>query len=262
MDYNSVHVTTNSTRPSYHRWWGAGITDRGRVRQSNQDAFLVLNDQSIWLVADGMGGHAGGDVASRIAVESIASALSKQDLIRAGWHNQNERERLLYQVIQEANGAIRREAHTRPELIGMGTTLVVLAIAEDPQLQATIAHVGDSRAYLVRGRALIQFTRDHTLVEEAVREGYLTVEEALAHPYRHVLSRAMGIETEVEPDISTSPLQPDDFFLLCTDGLTKMLDDNRILEVLLHSRQSPDLACRALVKEANRAGGEDNITAG
>lgn len=256
-----MHAITENTGPGHRHWRGVGLSDRGQVRQSNQDAFIVLNDLNAWILADGMGGHAGGDVASRIAVESVATALSKLDLPRAGWQAQHKRERLLSRAIQEANEAIRREARTRPELIGMGTTLVVLTIVEDPQLHATVAHVGDSRAYLLRERTLLQLTRDHTLVEEALRQGYLTVEEAQMHPYRHVLSRALGVETEVEPDISTFPLQPDDLLLLCTDGLTKMLDNDRILEILLRSRHAPDCACRALVNEANRLGGEDNITA-
>lgn len=231
------------------RWHGWGDTDQGRVRSSNQDAFLVDNDYSVWVVADGMGGHAGGDVASRLAVERIAELVvgDIQDPVR--W---------LQDAVRTANDAIRQEAVKRPALNNMGTTLVALTIS--PQTgQAVVAHVGDSRAYVFRRGALSQLTRDHTAVEESVRKGLLTPEEALTHPYRHVLSRALGPEREIEPDIGTHHLEAGDLVLLCTDGLTKMLRDEEI-GAILASRATPEGLCRALIAEANRRGGEDNVT--
>jgi protein phosphatase len=123
-----------------------------------------------------------------------------------------------------------------------------------------VAHVGDSRAYLLRGLTMIQLTQDHSWVEEQMRQGLLTPEEALVHPWRHMLTRALGIEAAVEPDLSTLSLQPNDRILLCTDGLTKMLDDHRIVDILLHAGRSADVACETLIAQANQRGGQDNTT--
>lgn len=243
------------------RWQGAGATDIGRIRASNQDALLVLNDYQTWAVADGMGGHAGGDVASRLAIQTIES------VVRTGhapdsFSRQTGQQRvsLLHRGIRTANQVIRDEASKHPELEGMGTTLVTLSIIANPDPQAIVLHVGDSRAYLFRARRLIQLTRDHSLVEEYVRVGLLTQEEAPSHPLRHVLSRALGPEPDVESDMNAIPLEQDDLLLLCTDGLTKMVPDECIAETLLRVGRSPAVACQELITEANRRGGEDNVT--
>lgn len=232
-------------------WAGYGLSDIGRVRASNQDAFAVLDQVGLWVVADGMGGHAGGDLASRIAVEAVAASVRSS----AG---PSSSQVLLRRAIRASNRAVLRMAEEHPDLAGMGTTLVVLHLA-GPRPVATVAHVGDSRAYRLRAQHLTQLTEDHSLIEDYRRRGLVSASEAKTHPLRHVLSRAVGIEPEVEPDISTFDVEAEDVFLLCTDGLTRMLDDERIRDILLRSASRAGM-CEALVREANRAGGEDNIT--
>ena len=242
-------------------WRGAGLTDIGRVRPSNQDAFAVLNDVGLWIVADGMGGHVGGDVASRSAVESITEQVRRHaDTGSLSQTGQARTETLLCQLIEAAHHTIRNNAFEHPHLSGMGTTVVLLGIPSGSIPRLSLAHVGDSRAYLLRAHTLIQLTQDHSLVEEHVRSGLLSPQDAATHPLRHVLTRALGIGETIEPDTSTRTLQPDDLILLCTDGLTKMLDDGQIADTLLHAGRSPEAACLALVEEANRRGGEDNVT--
>jgi protein phosphatase len=238
-------------------WCGIGVTDRGRVRKSNQDAFAILNERGLWVVADGMGGRAGGDVASRLGVDTLVREFSNvPDSSRA---MRGDRFAALRRTIRSSNDAIRAEAIKRPELIGMGTTLVLVMIPRETS-EATVAHVGDSRAYLVRQQALIRLTRDHSFIEDALRHGRLSKEQAVAHPLRHVLTRALGAESDVDPDISVHNLHPDDVLLLCTDGLTKMLSDDQILALLLQRPTSPDRMCAALIEEANRQGGDDNVS--
>lgn len=241
-------------------WHGVGLTDRGRVRTSNQDAFAILDECGVWIVADGMGGRAGGDIASRITVEGVASELSR--CLGARLSDSTEiqlRRDLLHQVIHRSNQAVREEASRRPELFGMGTTLVILMILPRPQPTALIAHVGDSRAYCLRSGVLTQVTRDHSFVEESLRNGLLTQAQAVNHPMRHVLTRAVGAELEVEAEITVHTLAPQDILLLCTDGLTKMLPD-QIIRDILSQPAAPHQMCQALVDEANTRGGEDNTT--
>lgn len=240
-------------------WQGAGLSDQGRVRTSNQDAIAVMNDHALWIVADGMGGRAGGDVASRVAVETVVGHLCSHDNLSAGRASEEGRTEPLRRAIELSNHAVREESFRRPSLIGMGTTIVVFAI-DGARSEMIIAHVGDSRAYVVREGRLIRLTHDHAFIEEAMREGRLTEKEALAHPLRHVLTRAVGTETEVEPDISVQAVLAGDLILLCTDGLTKMLTDAEILHTLLLERTSAGAACAALVRAANRRGGADNIS--
>lgn len=212
-------------------------------------------------MADGMGGRAGGDVASRIVVDYLAERLAQNLGSRVSESTQlDSRADLLRNLIHASNDAVLREASRRPELTGMGTTLVVLMILPRPRPTALLAHVGDSRAYCLRSDSLTQLTRDHSFVEESLRNGHLTEAEALNHPLRHMLTRAVGAEPEVETDITIHALAEDDTFLLCTDGLTKMLDDTMIRSIL--RQHSPDLlqGCRALVNAANTQGGEDNTT--
>ncbi|MGH7164541.1 MAG: Stp1/IreP family PP2C-type Ser/Thr phosphatase [Nitrospiraceae bacterium] len=245
-------------------WHGTGLTNVGQVRPSNQDAYAVDNDLQLWIVADGMGGHPGGDVASRSAVEALTASIRAEARMKAqGGLNATDpahSETELRRAVTASNRAIRHLAVQRSELAGMGTTVVALRIACGPIAQATIAHIGDSRAYLLRGRTLTPVTRDHSLVEDHVRVGLLSPEEALVHPLRHVLTRALGTDPQVEADLCTFILEPSDLFLLCSDGLTKMLDDAHIVEVLLRANRSPELACRALIQAANDRGGVDNTT--
>ncbi len=218
----------------------------------------------LWMVADGMGGHAGGDIASQLAVDSVVRRLQSlpEELTREAQEpeQQPSGERLIREALAGAHEDILDHARRHPHLTGMGTTFVLLWISTDPHPVATIAHVGDSRAYSLRGDTLTLLTRDHSWVEEQVRRGLLSPEQAEAHPSRHVLTRALGIEGSAEAEVTAHPLQPNDVILLCTDGLTKMLDDTRIGVTLGAARHSPELASRSLVDEALRLGGEDNVT--
>ena len=242
-------------------WHGEGLTDIGRVRKVNQDAFGVHDSIQLWVVADGMGGHVGGEVASRLVVETIGPYVAKctkkdsTHLIAP-----NDRETCLCEAIETANKAIRSHAQNQRELTGMGTTAVVLQISDHDPCQATIAHAGDSRAYLIRNQSIALLTRDHSLVEERIELGIITSEQALTHPLRHVLTKALGIEALVEPAVKTVELQSTDLLLLCTDGLTKMMTDDKILEILLRHQTSLEHICQALVTEANQLGGDDNVT--
>lgn len=242
-------------------WHGVGLTDRGRVRTSNQDAFAILNECGVWILADGMGGRAGGDIASRMTVDGLAADLSQGLGTRMSESTELEsRCALLRQVVHMSNQAVRTEASRRPELLGMGTTLVILMILPRPKPTALLAHVGDSRAYCLRSGALIQITRDHSFVEESLRDGIMTQTEALDHPLRHMLTRAVGPEIEVETEITVQGLTPQDIFLLCTDGLTKMLPDRIIRDIVSQPGASSPQMCRALIDEANAHGGKDNTT--
>jgi PPM family protein phosphatase len=242
-------------------WHGVGLTDRGRVRTSNQDAFAILNQCGIWIVADGMGGRAGGDIASRITVDGVADELSQRLGSRLSDSTElQSRSDLLLQVVHHSNQAVRDEASRLPELLGMGTTLVILMILPRPQPTALFAHVGDSRAYCLRSGVLTQVTRDHSFVEESLRNGLLMEAEAVDHPMRHVLTRAVGAELEVEIEITIHALAPQDTLLLCTDGLTKMLPDRVMRDIVSRPAAPPHEICQALVDEANARGGEDNTT--
>jgi protein phosphatase len=246
------------------RWQGTGLTDIGLVRASNQDAFAVRNDLGLWVIADGMGGHAGGDVASQLAVKTTTlywEERTAQDRPTAlGGNSQAQVETRLRASVMASHQAIRLEAMRHPWLADMGTTIVTLLITDEPRPCAAIAHVGDSRAYLLRAKALTQLTQDHSVVEERFRKGLITREQALSHPHRHVLSQALGIDAQVQPDITMYPLEQDDWLLLCTDGLTRTLDDPLIAHALLHAGHSADTICRHLIEEANARGGSDNTT--
>lgn len=242
-------------------WHGTGLTDRGLVRSSNQDAFAVEDRLRLWVVADGMGGHAGGDVASRLAVDAVLTHVRARASAGGAAEGAGPAsdERLLREAIDAAQRAILHEARARKELTGMGTTCVALRISSAPDPLATIAHVGDSRAYRLRGNRLEQLTRDHSLLDDYIRRGLVTPAQAFTHPLRHVLSRALGTGT-CEPDVGVHDLEDSDLILLCTDGLTKMIKDDRIADVLLRERTAPDRACGALVQEALGHGGADNVT--
>jgi PPM family protein phosphatase len=242
--------------PTPQQWQSAGRTDIGRLRQSNQDALRLLDADGCWIVADGMGGHAGGDVASRVVVEAIAQVIERGSL---GKGDDTARACELADAIRAGNDAVRRHAAADGRLRGMGTTVSVLRFYTLPIPTAVIGHVGDSRIYLLRSDQFLQVTQDHTLVEDYRRLGRLSAEEAQSHPLRHVLSRAVGPDPDVQPDTSTHRLAPGDRFLLCTDGLTKMLTDQDLMSILRET-SSLETACQTLVDLANARGGEDNIT--
>ena len=221
-------------------------TDTGRQRNANEDALFVR--APIFVVADGMGGAQAGEVASKAAAEAFDVDLPDE-----------APERVLRETIATANRQIHDLARTDPSRAGMGTTITA-AIVNAQSEEVGIGHVGDSRAYRLRGAKLERLTRDHSLVEEMRRKGQLTEEQAEDHPQRSIITRALGPEPEVEVDVQTVPAAPGDVFLLCSDGLTTMLDDERIAR-LLSGATSLEAAVRALIDEANRAGGRDNITA-
>ncbi|MBP7146096.1 MAG: Stp1/IreP family PP2C-type Ser/Thr phosphatase [Acidobacteria bacterium] len=229
---------------------GAGRTDRGRVRPHNEDALLIDVSRGLFAVADGMGGHAAGEVASRLAIETIDSLLQQP----AG--GETDPTARLREAIDEANRRIASQIEQQPEYQGMGTTLVVAVANRD---RFWIAHVGDSRAYLVRGEEIRQLTADHSFVNELVRLGMLSREQAARDPRRNVVTRALGSGAVVVPEIQEQRVQAGDLLLLCSDGLTTMLGDERILSIV---RAAPDLetGCEQLVAAANDAGGEDNVT--
>jgi serine/threonine protein phosphatase PrpC len=220
-------------------------TDTGRQRNANEDSFFTRSP--LFVLADGMGGAQAGEVASRTAVEAFDRQLP-----------QAPPEQLLRETIEAANRAIHEQARSDPNLAGMGTTITAAIVDADSE-EVAIGHVGDSRAYRLRGGKLEQMTRDHSLVEEMRRKGQLTDAQAEDHPQRSIITRALGPEPEVEVDLQTVPAQAGDVFLICSDGLTTMLDDDQIARVLARA-SSLDAALRTLVDEANRAGGRDNIT--
>src|SRR3954471_4202718 len=221
----------------------AARTDTGRQRHANEDSYLARSP--VFVVADGMGGAQAGEVASRIAAESFEEGLG---------HGAPEQE--LARAALEANKRIFELARKDSRHSGMGTTLTGALVSED---EVSIVHVGDSRAYLYRDGTLRQLTRDHSLVEELRRQGQLTSEEAEEHPQRSIITRALGPEPEVELDVHTHQTRPGDVFLLCSDGLTSMVREDRMREILGSStdlRQAAD----QLIREANEMGGRDNIT--
>jgi protein phosphatase len=228
----------------------SAATDVGRTRSGNEDSYVC--GRNVFAVADGLGGHQGGEVASAAAVEPLA-ALDGRDFADPA-----DAAAALVGAIREGNEAIIDRAAADPALWGMGTTVTAVALAGGRFLQ--LAHVGDSRAYLLRDGTLAQLTTDHTVVAEAVRRGLLTPEQAAVHPERSILTRAVGLDPRVPVD-TPDPLElrPGDQVLLCSDGLTEAVDEPRIAALLADPGDGPDV-CRALIDAANAAGGPDNIT--
>ena len=242
-------------------WQGTGFTDTGLARQTNQDAFAVDNDLGLWIVADGMGGHAGGGIASRIAVDSLIGTIRTAASAGGAFSIQPPRAvDLLTEALSITHEAIHQAALQNQELEGMGTTIVACLLCPGPPSQAALAHVGDSRAYLLRDRRLHALTTDHSYVQKLVAQGSLTEDEASRHPQRNVLLRALGIPGQSIPDTRIQPLEPDDELLLCTDGLTKMLREDEILSLLSDTQASSTDMSRQLVGRANENGGKDNTT--
>jgi len=221
------------------------MTDTGRQRQANEDSFLVR--EPLFVVADGMGGAQAGEVASMTAVQTFENGLPP-----------GNPEEALQTSISLANRTIHDQAHSDASLAGMGTTITAAALDGEAET-VVIGHVGDSRAYRLRAGILQRLTKDHSLVEEMRRRGQITEAQAEDHPQRSIITRALGPEPEVLVDVQSVPSDPGDIFLLCSDGLTTMLGDERIKELMMGAT-SLEAATKALVDEANRAGGRDNIT--
>jgi len=221
------------------------VTDPGRTRRHNEDAYVI--EPPLFAIADGMGGAQAGEVASRLA----AAALKESGAKTLGG------EERIFDLIQEANRRVYDRSSTDPNTSGMGTTITV-ALVENGNV--AFGHVGDSRAYLIRDGRMEQVTEDHSLVNELMKSGKLSREEAETHPQRSVITRALGTDPDVDADTFTIEAKSGDVFLLCSDGLTDMVGEREILELVELNRQDIDAALKSLVKAANRNGGEDNIT--
>ena len=246
-----------------------GITDIGRKRQRNEDSYLVNDKLKLYIVADGMGGHAGGEFASKIAVSTVEEIVKGEDRIKAGIPTQTyldqktpetsgdevSEQNRLRDAITRAGSMIVRRAHEEPELKGMGTTATVMLLLSD---KAFIAHVGDSRAYCVRNKVITQITEDHSLVHEQLKSGLITEEEARTHQLKNIITRSVGVQEEVEIDTVVWKLEAGDTYLLCSDGLSNMVQDFEMEEII--NQFTAEKAAQALVEAANKRGGEDNIT--
>ncbi|MGO9830477.1 MAG: Stp1/IreP family PP2C-type Ser/Thr phosphatase [Myxococcaceae bacterium] len=238
----------------------AGLTDVGRKRDHNEDSFLIDEELQLYVVADGMGGHAGGGTASRIAVETIDKRL--RDLRAAEAPSpapanlqDSAVPETIRSAVEQACLAIFAKAQEDPELAGMGTTVISLLLDD---AHAFFAHVGDSRAYLIRGELIQQISEDHSLVNEQIKAGMITPEEARHSRYRNIITRSVGFEEEVQVDVMGLLAEPGDVFILCSDGLANMMEDTEILEIV---RANPLEEIPAkLIELANERGGDDNIT--
>ncbi len=233
------------------RYTAAAASDRGRKRPSNEDAYGFSIEAGVYVVCDGMGGAAAGEVASTIAVDEILRLLT---------HRSEDKETPLpdaaRSAICDANEAIFSQAQRNHRLSGMGTTMVALATREQ---HVWVLNVGDSRCYRLRKGRLEQLSRDHSLVEEQVRLGRMTPREALHSPLKNVITRALGTQSQVTPDVFEFEVEPGDLFLLCSDGLTRELPDS-VIQELLTTDLALDAQSAGLVEAAKKAGGHDNIT--
>lgn len=229
--------------------WAGARSDVGKVRLKNEDAFYIDSARGHFIVADGLGGHPAGEVASALAVDEIRRHLQANE---AG----SPSLRLLREAVEAGNSVVYQSSMENPGLYGMGTTVVVSLIRKSRLL---LAHVGDSRCYLLSSEGLVRLTEDHTVLFEMIKEGLLSEQEAFSHPYRGVLNRSLGLEPHVQVDCRELPYGGEPL-LLCTDGLTDMLRDQEIEEIL-RANPDPQKACDALVQAANEMGGRDNITA-
>jgi protein phosphatase len=225
----------------------AGITDRGRMRRANEDYFVMRPEAGAFVVCDGMGGAAAGETASHLAAETAVAALAKAKPGSAAIRN----------AVRLANSAVYERARQDRRLEGMGTTLVALSVSGNT---AWLGHVGDSRCYRWRVDTLERLTADHSLVEEQIRIGRMTREQARRSPMQNVITRAVGTRAEVVADIQELQLQRDDLFLIASDGLTRELTDAAIAALLQAGGRDLQATCAALIAAANAAGGRDNIT--
>jgi protein phosphatase len=222
----------------------AAVTDPGRTRRHNEDSYVI--EPPLFAIADGMGGAQAGEVASRLATAALKEA---------GTNGGGEQR--IADLIQEANRRVYDRSSSDPNTSGMGTTITVALVEDD---RVAFGHVGDSRAYLIRQAQMEQLTEDHSLVNELLKTGKLSREEAETHPQRSVITRALGTDPDVDVDTFSVRAEDGDLFLLCSDGLTDMVSEESILDVVERNRSDIDGALRALVKAANHGGGQDNIT--
>ncbi|MEJ2481563.1 MAG: Stp1/IreP family PP2C-type Ser/Thr phosphatase [Gemmatimonadota bacterium] len=235
-------------------WSCAAVSDVGRVRESNEDSVFCDAESGVFVVADGMGGHAAGEVASAIASEMIGvrlCAMGEEDGL-------DEARSRFRQAFLEAGNEIVRQAQADISRDGMGTTATVLVLRPDDN--RVVGHIGDSRAYVLHGEDLVRITTDHSWVEEQVERGMITRDEAFRHPQSNIITRALGTDPIPAPDLYIGDIEDGDRYLLCTDGLTDMVEESRIARILRTVPGAQPAASR-LVSEANLAGGTDNVTA-
>ncbi|NOZ10982.1 MAG: Stp1/IreP family PP2C-type Ser/Thr phosphatase [Gammaproteobacteria bacterium] len=239
----------------------AGITDTGQLREHNEDSIATEPSMGLAVLADGMGGHQAGEVASQIAVEAVTEKLDHYLQAQVTGPEEDETNdgyiENLVQAVEDANTQILRIAEERPECRGMGATIVAAFFRNN---QFSVAHLGDSRMYRLRGDSLEQITEDHSLVQELVRQGMLTPEEAQGSLNKNLITRALGIEDEVSPDINQGKTEEGDLYLLCSDGLTDVVNDEQIHQALHNANGELKESASNLVDMANEAGGPDNIS--
>ena len=232
----------------------AAGTDKGLLRDLNEDSYIIVPGCSgascAFVIADGLGGHNSGEVASRMAVEYIRDNIGAE-----GCFNGENTSGKLEALVKKVNTAVYERSLGSAEVCGMGTTLTMAVVAGS---ELTAAHVGDSRLYLVRNGAIRQLTEDHSYIGELIRKGTLTREEAENHPRKNVITRAIGSSPDLEVDIIRHQIEADDIYILCTDGLTNMVSESEITDIV--TGNEPEHACAKLIEAANRQGGEDNIT--
>jgi len=240
-----------------------GISDVGMRREKNEDSFLINEDWLLYAVADGMGGHLGGDIASQLAVSTIDDVIRSLETdpdmtlqeggvsIKSG-----EYQSYLRYAVRLASKRIFEKAGEEISLRGMGTTMVAILFREG---KAYVANVGDSRVYRVRNDKILQITKDHSLVAEQLRAGILSENDARIHRFKNIITRSVGFQEEVDADVDIRVVRQRDRFLLCSDGLNNMIQDDEICDIV--SMNDPEKACQRLVDVANERGGEDNITA-
>ena len=241
----------------------ASLTDPGRVRDHNEDCIESRPDIGLYVLADGMGGYNAGEVASGMATSLISDGLQEvwnlREVERLGRDEAKAlSEKLIREQVARANTAIYTTSQNNPECAGMGTTLVVCHFYDD---FLTVAHIGDSRLYRLRGESMEQVTRDHSLLQEQLDSGLITPEEAKLSQNKNLVTRALGIDPSVEPEIHVYETQPDDTYLLCSDGLSDMVEDEEIRLTLITLKSNPNLTVQQLVQAANDNGGRDNISA-
>ncbi|HET7712046.1 MAG TPA: Stp1/IreP family PP2C-type Ser/Thr phosphatase [Thermoanaerobaculia bacterium] len=239
-----------------------GATHVGRQRQHNEDSYLVSDDARLFLVADGMGGHAAGEIASRIAVESISEFILHTKEDDGTWPHAYDEQfsratNRLMAAVRLANTRVLEAMRKDARLRGMGTTVVACLVDENT---ISFAHVGDSRAYMIRDSKLSRITNDHSWVFEQVQAGMLTEAEAEKHPLRNVITRALGGALQVNPDAKEIDARSGDVYLLCSDGLTGMVPEDEILKLVTESNGDLPDACQKLIDAANERGGLDNVT--
>jgi protein phosphatase len=241
----------------------AAASDRGRVRKNNEDAFLADPGLGFFAVADGMGGHAAGEIASRLALDTLRKSIAESKQNRETESSPNQTallsppSTLLVNGIRLANQAVFQSSQEKEEYRGMGTTVVALFFSDS---SSVVAHVGDSRLYRIRGGRIDQVTEDHSLVWEQYREGYLSKEALSSSPLKNIVTRALGMNPTVDVDVQEIDLQKGDLLVLCSDGLSDLVQDEELMSAIRSASGDLDRACRDLTQLANQRGGKDNIT--